>query len=254
MSNGRFVWQQLNTTDPAAAKQFYHDLLGWTYADNDMGGGMIYTQASANGVAFGGIMALMAPEGTPPHWIPYISTDNVDDGVKQIVSLGGQVLFGPDDIPGDIGRFALVADPQGALFNYFKPGMDGTVNETQPKPGEIAWRELLTSDPDAAAEFYQALFGWSARKEAMGADTYYLFQRGERNVGGMMQRPPQMPVSAWGVYFEVADIDAALARLKELGGTALAEIMTVPGTGRLVPALDPQGAAFSIMQQDPMPS
>ncbi|MBN9619042.1 MAG: VOC family protein, partial [Actinobacteria bacterium] len=112
-------------TDPAAAKQFYHGLLGWSYEDNDMGDGMIYTQASANGVPFGGIMQSMAPEGVPPHWIPYISTDNVDEGLKQIASLGGQVLFGPNDIPGGIGRFALVSDPQGAVFQYFKPGMEG---------------------------------------------------------------------------------------------------------------------------------
>ena len=238
MSNGRFVWQQLNTTDPAAAKQFYHGLLGWSYEDNDMGDGMIYTQASANGVPFGGIMQSMAPEGVPPHWIPYISTDNVDEGLKQIAG---------------IGRFALVSDPQGAVFQYFKPGMEGGgEREGQPKPGEIAWQELLTSDPEAGAEFYRQLFGWEVKKEAMEGMDYYLFKRGDRNVGGMMQRPAQMPVSAWGVYFEVADIDAAFDRLKQLGGTALTEIMPIPGTGRIAAALDPQGAAFAIMQMDPM--
>lgn len=252
MSNGRFVWQQLNTTDPVAAKQFYHQLLGWSYRDSDMGDEMIYSEISADGRPIGGLMRLMAPEGTPPHWIPYITTDNVDEGIARIASLGGQVLFGPDDIPGDIGRFALVSDPQGAMFQYFKPSMEGTEGPPVAKPGEVAWNELLTSDPDAAAEFYQALFGWEAKKESMQGVAYYLFKRGDRNVAGMMQRPPQMPVSAWGVYFEVADIDAALDRLKDLGGTALTEIMPIPGTGRIVAALDPQGAAFALMQQDPM--
>src|SRR6478736_6497695 len=106
MSNGRFVWHQLNTTDPDAAKRFYGDLLGWSFRENDMGGGMIYTEIGLDGDYFAGLMSLMAPEGTPPHWSAYITSDDVDASAEKVKRLGGQVVFGPDDIP-NVGRFAL---------------------------------------------------------------------------------------------------------------------------------------------------
>lgn len=254
MSTGRFVWHQLNTTDRVAAKQFYGDLLGWQYRDNDMGGEMIYTEVGVDGEYFGGVMDLMAPEGTPPHWAAYITTDDVDASAKQLTALGGQVFHGPEDMP-DIGRFAVVADPQGAMFNLFKPATSGDVPAPKrPTPGEVAWEELLTSDPAAALDFYHQIFGWTADPMPMGEgnEPYNILKLGDITIGGLMRRPEMMPVSAWGVYFEVDDIDAAYARVTELGGMAATEIMTVPGTGRLAALADPQGAMFSIIQQDPM--
>ena len=257
MSSGRLVWHQLNTSDPDAAKRFYTDLLGWDYKDNDMGGGMIYTEIGVYGEHFGGLVALAAlgvPDGTPAHWVPYISSDDVDAGAEQVKTLGGSVVFGPDDIP-NTGRFALVADPQGAVFHLFKPSMAGEAPPpSRPKPGQVAWNELLTSDPDGALAFYGALFGWTSKAMPMGEgnEPYHLLALGETQIGGMMRRPDQMPVSAWGVYFEVADIDASYAKAQTLGAMAATEIMAVPGTGRLAALADPQGAMFSIIQQDPM--
>lgn len=254
MSTGRFIWHQLNTTDRVAAKQFYGDLLGWQYRDNDMGGEMVYTEVGVDGEYFGGVMNLMAPEGTPPHWIAYISTDDVDASAKQLTDLGGQIYHGPEDMPG-IGRFALVADPQGAVFNFFKPAMEGEIPAPKrPKQGEVAWEELLTSDPAAAIDFYGKIFGWTVDPRSMGEgnEPYNILMLGDVMIGGLMRRPEMMPASAWGVYFEVNDVDASYAKVKELGGMTITEIMPVPGTGRLAVVADPQGAVFSIIQQDPM--
>lgn len=252
MSTGQFVWHQLNTTDPAAAKQFYGDLLGWSYEDADMED-MTYTMFGLSGENFGGIMQLMAPEGTPSHWIPYIAVDDVDASAKQVKQLGGQLYFGPDDIP-NVGRFALVADPQGAAFQLFKPSGGGEMPESsaQTPAGAVAWEELLTSDPDAGLAFYGKIFGWTSEKMPMGDMDYYLIKRDGKNVGGAMQRPDTMPVSAWNVYFEVAGVDAAYAKVTELGGTTYTGIMPVPGTGRLAAVADPTGAMFSIIQQEEM--
>jgi uncharacterized protein len=162
MSQSRFVWHQLDTSDPNAAKSFYKSLLGWTFKDNDMGG-MTYTEIGLNGASFGGIMAQMDPPGIPPHWGAYLYTDDVDAGAEQVKQLGGQIFYGPEDIP-NVGRFAVVADPQGATFNLFKPSGEGEMPPKPAKtpPGAVAWNELLTSDPNAALEFYGKLFGWTS--------------------------------------------------------------------------------------------
>ena len=111
-NHGRYIWYELLTTDPEAAKRFYGDVVGWTYTDMT-GGGMTYSVANADGNGVGGMM-LIPPEAkamnVPPNWSGYICVDDCDAVAEKIKGLGGQVLRAPDDIP-DIGRFAVVADP-----------------------------------------------------------------------------------------------------------------------------------------------
>ena len=118
---GSFVWYELMTSDPAAATAFYTKVVGWTAADSGMPG-MQYTLVSAGADQVGGIMA--TPEearamGAPPAWTGYIAVADVDAAAAAITAAGGTQHHAPDDIPG-IGRFAVMADPQGAAFIVFR--------------------------------------------------------------------------------------------------------------------------------------
>lgn len=116
MRHGAFGWFELMTTDPEGAKKFYSDLFGWEYEDMPMGPGFIYTVVRSGGKAVAGIMA--QPEdckGMPPSWDVYITSDDVDATAARVVATGGRILRAPADIQG-VGRFAVLEDPQGAVF------------------------------------------------------------------------------------------------------------------------------------------
>lgn len=124
MQHGAFSWNELMTTDVSAAKAFYGELFGWDMHD-DQTCDMTYTMLKAGGKEVGGMMA-MPPEakGTPPAWGGYVTVSDVDIQAKQAETLGGKIIMPPRDIP-NIGRFAVISDPQGAmltLITYVKQG------------------------------------------------------------------------------------------------------------------------------------
>ncbi len=249
---GRFVWYDLMTTDPAAATDFYAKVAGWgTQEWTESGEGMPpYKMWTVNGNPFGGLMEL--PEearqgGAPPHWLAYIAVSDVDATAARAKELGGSVHMEAQDIP-NVGRFAVIADPAGAVFAAFTPANDSPPKDGQANVGEFSWHELLTHDHGAAFSFYADLFGW-VKGDAMDmgeAGIYQLFGHGEAPIGGMMNKPPEMPVGAWNYYVRVDDIDAALGRVSGNGGTVLHGPMEVPGGDRVATCQDAQGAVFSL--------
>jgi predicted enzyme related to lactoylglutathione lyase len=240
-------WVDLQTTDQAAAKAFYADLFGWTYDDQPMPDGPVYSMAKL-GEEHVAAIAPQSPElaaaGAPPMWNTYIAVDSVDDTVTKVEAAGGQVAMAPFDVV-DAGRMAFVLDPGGAGMALWQAGQHigaSLVNE----PGTIAWNELITADSSAVA-FYEQVLGLTTAVMDMGAGQYTLFQAGGEQVGGTVA--PQMPgvPNHWHVYFAVADADAAAAKVAGLGGSILAEPFDTP-VGRIAVVTDPQGAAFSIIQ------
>lgn len=114
------TWNELATTDREKANAFYEGLFGWTRNDQDMGDGVIYTSFMNNGRMNGGMMQMTEEwGGAPSHWMVYFAVEDVDASAAKVKELGGQVHVGPQDIP-DTGRFAMVQDPQGAMFSIIK--------------------------------------------------------------------------------------------------------------------------------------
>ena len=248
---GEFVWYELMTTDPAAAKKFYTDVVGWGTAPFENGSGMDYTMWMKGEAPVGGVMEL--PEearkgGAPPHWIGYVAVPDVDATAAKAKELGGRVIHGPEDIP-EVGRFAVLADPQGAVFCAFKGSQDMPGKEGQPETGEISWHELATTDHEAAFDFYADLFGWE-KQEAMDMGDGFLYQMygiGGKMLGGMYNKPAEQPgPPAWLYYTVVDDLDGAVKKIKEDGGTIIVEPMEVPGGSRVAVGTDPQGAVFGL--------
>jgi predicted enzyme related to lactoylglutathione lyase len=117
---GALCWTELATRDTKAAEKFYTQLFGWN-AKTGTDGGMEYTEFSVPGAAAGAGMLAMQPEwgNVPPHWTPYFQVADCDATVAKATSLGGTALVPATDIP-NVGRFAMLQDPQGAVFAIIK--------------------------------------------------------------------------------------------------------------------------------------
>jgi predicted enzyme related to lactoylglutathione lyase len=251
-NHGRYIWHELITTDLDGATRFYEDVVGWTH--QDMGDErMIYRVVSAAGDGVGG-MLLIPPEAkamnAPPSWAGYICVDDCDAAAAKIRSLGGQVIRAPDDIP-NIGRFAVVADPQGAVFEIMTPLPMDPPREKRPMgtPGHVDWNELYAGDLERAFAFYAEMFGWR-KDEAIDMGpmgTYQLYANQDGVIGGMMKAPPNVPRPCWLYYFQVGDIDAGAERVKAGGGQIVHGPMEVPGGAWVFQAIDPQGAMFALV-------
>lgn len=243
-SAGRFVWYQLNTSDPAAAERFYGAVAGWG-GEAFEGGGAPYTMLTVRGQQFGGIMQLPDEAEARPHWLGYVSTDDVDATAARVQELGGTIMVPPTDIP-DVGRFAVFADPQGALLATYKSSTGEPEPPRDARPGEISWHELHTTDYEAATDFYSRLLGWEVLDEMdMGeAGSYRIYGRGERQYGGMFNSPAGMP-PMFVFYVKVEDLDATMERVQTAGGQVVYGPEAVPG-GRIAQCIDPQGAMFAL--------
>jgi predicted enzyme related to lactoylglutathione lyase len=245
-----FVWYELMTSDMDAAERFYRSVVGW---DAQAWGGpdARYTILNAGGKPAAGLMTI--PEearqgGARPAWIGYIYAPDVDAATERLRAAGGHVHRAPADIP-EVGRFAVVSDPQGAMFMLFAPSGGDNAPTPPMTPGHVGWHELYAADGPSAFDFYAAQFGWTVDHDMdMGPmGVYRLFATGGLATGGMMTKPPEVPVPMWLFYFVVPALDAASARVTEGGGQIINGPMEVPGGAWIVQCLDPQGAMFALV-------
>lgn len=256
--HGRFVWYELMTTDAAGATSFYGDVVGWTPEDTGMSG-TTYTMLKAPDRPVAGLMALndeMKAAGARPGWVGYIAVDDVDAAAEQVTAKGGTIHRAPGDIP-NVGRFAVAADPYGAVFCLFRgsPDMPAPPPAPMGAPGHVGWHELMAGELEGAFAFYSGLFGWQ-KAEAMDMGPmgiYQLFTTGGADAtGGMMTKPEQIPACFWLYYFAVeGTIEAAVERVKSGGGQVVNGPMEVPGGAWIIQALDPQGVLFAVVAPPP---
>ena len=249
--HGRFVWYEMLTVDKGPTIDFYKEVVGWDTQEME-GGEQAYTMFTIGEAPVGGIMDL--PEearagGAPPHWLAYVSTPDTDATVEQAKELGAKVLVEPMSIP-EVGRLAVLSDPQGAVFAVFTAASDSPGRDGPPQVGEFSWHELATSDYEAGFDFYSALFGWektNAMDMGEGMGVYQMYGSGGHELGGMYNLGPNTPAPPhWLLYAKVPDVDAAVETVKSLGGQVLNGPMDVPGGDRVVQCMDTQGAAFAL--------
>jgi len=253
---GDYIWYELMTPDPEGSKAFYDAVVGWNIgkAEEAYNG---YRMIGTDGGFAGGVLPLnaeMQQHGARPTWLGYIHVTDVDQSIKSIEQAGGKALMPATDIP-NVGRIAMVADPQGAPFYVMKPiPPEGRENEPSTvfspgKDGRCSWNELSTSDPVAARRFYGEQFGWTSDEFMdMGDHGEYRFfdHHGVRlgAVSGMMNQD-QHP--HWRYYFRVPSVSKAKETAEAKGGKVVMGPMEVPGGDHIIIGFDPQGAEFALV-------
>ena len=252
---GDFIWYELMTPDAEGSKAFYDAVVGWDISGEgppEYGG---YRMINSNGSFAGGVLPLtpeMQQHGARPTWLGYLNVGDVDQKVADIEGAGGKALMPPTDIP-NVGRIAMVADPQGAPFYVMKPiPPAGRENEASTvfsptDPQRVAWNELSTSDPVAARRFYGEQFGWSTDNFMPMGDRgeYRFIDHQGLTLGaivGTMDQPPH-----WRFYFRVPSVANAKDMVEAQGGKVLMGPMEVPGGDHIVIGVDPQGAEFALV-------
>lgn len=260
---GSFIWYELMTTDPEGAAAFYGQIVGWTIAahsdPSSASDGMDYRmiQRSDGGQA-GGVLKLtpqMCEGGARPGWLGYLYVPDVDAAVAAIVVDGGQAIMPAFDI--EVGRIAMVSDPQGVPHYVMTPrppaGMEAMDSDVYHRHAEqrVSWNELMSPDLVGAKAFYAKHYGFQFNHSMpMGPLGDYCFidhASSAEPIGAVMQKGDDVPVGLWNFYIRVPAIDAAAAKVRELGGQVFADPMEVPGGEWVINGMDPQGAMFSLV-------
>lgn len=249
--NGHFLWYDLLTSDLEAAKSFYAKAVGWEterWGDE----GSPYFMWMAGDTSVGGVMALpreTEQEWGPPRWWAHVVVDDVDAAAARAEELGGRIRTPPTDIP-DVGRYAMIHDPQGAEISLFRPDQEAPAPDRMQRGG-VGWHELHTSDHDSAWTFYAELLGWrhTGSMDMGPAGTYFMFGHPDEpedvSLGGMFSPDAMTTPPFWLYYFNVDDIDQAVARIRDAGGQIMSGPDEVPG-GMVASCMDPQGGRFAV--------
>lgn len=256
--HGSFIWYELMTPDPAAAKRFYDAVVGWDIARDSVAPGIEYRMIGrSDGGNAGGVLTLndeMQSNGARPMWLGYLHSRDVDAAVEAITADGGSTMMPPWDQPG-VGRLAMVTGPEGAPIYLMDPlppeGQPDAVSDvfSVDDAQHVRWNELWSDDADRSIAFYKRHFGWGQDGDMdMGEHGKYRFvQCGDVTVGAVVPLMEGMNKPFWNYYIGVDDIDRATQAVRDGGGTLLNEPMEIPGGEYAVNAVDPQGAQIGFV-------
>ena len=229
------------------SRAFYAELFGWAAEDpvEEFGG---YVNFTKDGIPVAGCMGNQPGSGMPDVWSVYLATDDAAKTLDAAAASGGQVHVTAMPVA-DLGVMGFLTDPGGAGVGVWQPGRHqgfGVLGE----PGAPSWFELHTRDYATVVAFYRDVFRWDTQVLSDTAEFRYTrLKYGDTWLAGIMDASGFLPDGApatWSVYFEVDDIDAALAKTVELGGSVLRAAEDTP-YGRLAAAADPTGAQFRLV-------
>jgi predicted enzyme related to lactoylglutathione lyase len=243
---GAPCWVDLFTSDPDRSRAFYAELFGWasTEAGAEYGGYVNFTKDGRQ------VAGCMKNNGEAPVdlWSVYLTSDDARKTTEVAAANGGTVVV-PAMAVGELGSMAVLTDAGQATIGVWQPGLHqgfGVVEEHDTP----RWFELHTRDYDAAVAFYKDVFGWDAH---VASDEpgfrYTTLGEGDSAAAGIMDASAFLPEGVpahWSVYFDVADVDAALDKVVALGGAVIAPAEDTP-YGRLATAADSTGAVFKLM-------
>ncbi|GHJ40637.1 VOC family protein [Streptomyces sp. TS71-3] len=247
---GTPCWVSLLVHDLTTTQDFYGALFGWEFRPQPTATPLgYYAQALLDGREVAVIGQLPDERRDPVAWTPYLATDDVDLTAEMVRLCGGTVGFGPLDA-GAAGRLALASDPSGAVFGIrHAPAYPG--RPVSGTPGAPAWTELMTHESARVIRFYEDVFGCTHKPNvSAGPDCVTLHTADGRPVASIRGvGGPQLHGRGahWMTYFETVDVDAAVARTTELGGSVVEPPRDGP-YGRVATLTDPAGAAFALVR------
>ncbi len=262
---GVTCWVDLTTYDVAGAAEFYRGLFGWELEDRlPPDGPQRFLLATLDGLD---VASISSPTDGDPTWATYVAVDDLEDTARRMFDLGATVVEAAEAV-GPAGTAATMADPQGAVFRLWKPGLRLGAQLIN-APGSWNFSDLHTPDPGLAAAFYGQAFGWAVvdqgwamaiqvpgygdhleatvdpdirTRQASAPDGF------EDVIGGMVATTEGEPAH-WHVTFSVADRDASAAKAEELGGSVLGR--DEDDWSKKAVVRDAQGAVFTISQFAP---
>lgn len=256
---GTPTWIDLGSNKAEASRAFYQGLFGWSFDDQGEEFGH-YEMVVKDGNIISGFMnveGIPGPDGGPlvDRWDIFLAVDDIATRLELAKKHGATVISEPMAMP-ETGIFALITDPTGAAIGLWESlGFDGyTFTGT---PGTPVWFELMTTDFDAAVDFYRAVFDFDI--VPMGSDTgddgeadsgfrYVTNGAGEKACAGICDASSFIPAgvpSFWRVYFEIEATNPVLEKVQALGGRVLDGPMDSP-FGRCTTVADPAGASFQL--------
>ncbi len=246
---GKVIFAELVTPDLATARTFYGALFGWTFRDIEVGSAQ-YAAAMLDGAPVGGIFQRDIPAGEHRQsaWITFVSAPDVDATAALAQGHGAKLLFAPHDIPG-LGREAVFADPQGAVFAALQSS-SGDPPDILPGPGKWIWSSLITSDPDTDAAFYQTLFGYDVYDMPTRADAqHFILASGDIARASANPLPPRAGAHpAWIDFIRVDNAATTAAKVTALGGHVLVQPHIDRHGGQVAVVADPLGAPFGLLE------
>nr|WP_237421875.1 VOC family protein [Gordonia sp. SID5947] len=242
MTHGLPCWVDLATDDPESSTTFYHELLGWKYADHR---GRIIAMCGDAPVAQ---ITPTPSEATRCHsyWHVYFSSEPFEELARRSGATGGQLLSGPADIEG-LARVISATDPAGAAFSLWEPlqfhGFDADV------AGAPVWFELDTPDPVSIADFYRDLLDVDAIAAQLEHGPYHLFvSEGDVPVAGVR---PTTGTTGWVSYFRTESLSRTIETAVDMDAEITLEETSLGSVGRIARLCDPVGAPFGLIELAP---
>jgi predicted enzyme related to lactoylglutathione lyase len=251
---GRFVWFEHWSKDAKAAekaKAFYTDVFGWTIKQQQMG------ETKYDEIHVGetpvGMFSNPPDHKANASWMGYVSVPDVDAAVAAAGENGGALVGEAMEIP-DLGKFAHLKSPSGAILGVFK-GVKGDMPEAKPEPGKWAWMEAWVKNPkgkEAEVKFLTAATGWTTSDMPMGKNKYTaLMSGGEKARGGIDVAPKAKEAGSWVPYVMVADVDAAVKKATAAKAKVIVKPKTIDEVGRVAVVVDPSGAKIGMWAELP---
>lgn len=245
---GKFVWYDLLTHRVAEVERFYGDLFGWQF-EAGYGESGDFTLITHHGVRIGGIAFVDTLPGgvSRARWVPSLSVPDVDAAVKASQTAGGVVYFEAENL-GQRGRFAVVADPQGAVLAYVR-STDGDPDDVEAPDGGWLWTELWTRDLEAATSFYSFLVGFEVDTVDLSVvKDYTVLRRDGLARAGVRRLPWEEVLPNWLPYVRVEDPKAIADRVETLGGRVLIAPADSVRAGSAALIADPSGAVLAVQK------
>ncbi|WP_055587730.1 VOC family protein [Peterkaempfera griseoplana] len=243
---GAPCWVDVVLPDLEAGRRFYGELFGWTFRDGGEEYGS-YTEALSEGRSVAALLPVPADRAPGAAWNLHFAVADAAAFADKVAAAGGKVVSGPTRI-GDVGTLLVFTDPGGAAVGAWQAGTREGF-EVQGEPGSFFWPEIYTRDKATVDPFYETVFGYAGQQVAEGAEFDFKIWSLGHPVAGRLQMNEYYPAELGAhalVYFRVADTDAAVAKVRSLGGTVTREPSDSP-FGRSALVVDDQGARFALM-------
>jgi len=243
---GKFIWFDLATVDVVKEKAFYGDVFGWKFQTIGQTDDQ-YTLILNGDRNIAGLFQVKPREDAKVGalWIGLMSVADPKKAVSAVKQAGGSVHTEATSLA-QRGTYALLKDPEGALFGVLKSDT-GDPPDREMATGDFLWVDLFAKDIQRAAAFYQQLAGYQIVEDEGGVKRKFLVAA-DKYRAGIVPLPEDANRAGWLPYIKVDDVAATLKKIEAAGGQIIVEPDKTLLDGNLAIFVDPQGGMMGIVK------